>query len=515
MATYFNRTVVPALAVASMLTWLANGLAQEVGPAESPDGSSEQRIQAEQAAIIQLQRQLLELRESSRHDDGVIKRIEELEHELADRTRFLEWWAPSPSADADVASELSKKIKAKRERIASAERWLNDAAAEHETSGRDPQADADFVQVTKELVQLKKQLEELLAEQRARNSPDERIAQLQSALAAREKQFAELTLRYQEMVRDIDESQRARELPKLENATIKVFRLKSLQASAAADTIVAILGERDVRVAPDERANALVVAADEESAKLIEALLLQLDGPAAEEPEGQPGAADGAHVRSLLLRTFWLADGLPEGEGEDAAKFLPASVLQAMSGLGLNEPRLVCQTVNALSGDDQTNHVATFDTNVPALLFKQQAQLKCKGAIRALREGRAEVEATIEVQSPTLSTQLSGSLAMPLGHYMVLGTANSVSFDPAMMGEAGMAMGIGMEGGGYGGESGGRGRGEFGRGGFGGRGTDGGRGAAVDPAIGEIAAPSEPQYNTSHFAFVVQINEAESFTDEK
>lgn len=430
------------LAAAIVVPSTTHCLAQQVPSTDAATSdTSENRIQAVQGEIIELQRQLLELRGQTQ-DESVLRRAKKLEAELADRLRFLEWWQSSSE------------------------------------SGEGGAVDA-----------------------------------LKEQLVARDDALVEMKIRLQAAYEQLEESDRARELPKLENATIKVFSLKSLKASAAADTITAILGEREVRVAPDQRSNALVVAADEESTKLIEALLLKLDDAAAAEAGLQPAVEAEAPSQSLLLRTFWLADGLPEGEGEDASQYLPGSVLKTMKGLGLNEPRLVCQTVNALSRDESADRLATFDTSVPALLFEQQAQLKCKGAIRALREGRAEVEATIEVQSPTLSTQLSGSLAMPLGHYMVLGTANSVSFDPTMMSGAGMmpgmgGMDMGMEGGGDAfadAAARGGGRGDYGGG------MEGGSGAPADPA----AANPEPQYNTSHFAFVVQINEAESFAEEK
>jgi hypothetical protein len=258
-----------------------------------------------------------------------------------------------------------------------------------------------------------------------------------------------------------------------------------------------------------------------------------------------------------MLRTFWLADGLPQGEGEDPAKFLPKSVLAAMDQLGLIEPRLVCQTVNSLSRDANPERIVEFNTNVPALVFDQPAQMSCSGKVLPVRDGRAELEVSIQVSGPMINANLGGSLATPLGHYMVLGTANSVSGDAmAMQGVAGMGMGMGMDGGyggygtGYGGRGGyggGYGRGEGGRGEYG----RGGYGREADPRAAQEelerrmreeqqreaseespqhgrgegdskgnpfaadAGPVQPKFNTSHFAFVVQVIEAESFAEEK
>ena len=121
---------------------------------------------------------------------------------------------------------------------------------------------------------------------------------------------------------------------------------------------------------------------------------------------------------------------------------------------------------------------------------------------------------------------LSGSLITPLGHYMVLGTANSIAGQPtASMGMGEMPGGYGGEfGRGYGGEGGAGGRGgeggAGGRGGFGGEGGRGGEMARGDMAMEEdasAAAPADgegPKYKTSRFAFVVQVIDGESYAPE-
>jgi hypothetical protein len=250
-----------------------------------------------------------------------------------------------------------------------------------------------------------------------------------------------------------------------------------------------------------------------------------------------------------------MADSLPKGEGQDATEFLPESVINATERLGLHEPRLVTQTVNSLAV--AADSAVEFSTSVPAVVFKQPAGLTCSGHMRPLSQDRTTLQVQIQVSGASINCQLGGSLATPLGHYMVLGTANSVVGDPAAMAQAapmGMGMTPGMFGG-YGGGGFGRGGygGEYGRGGEGGylgrpgRGAYGGEAraeeetqaremervgqagpdgsppgpaATVDPATGlpaaaEAAAPAEPKYNTSRFAFVVQVIEGESFPAEK
>jgi hypothetical protein len=363
---------------------------------------------------------------------------------------------------------------------------------------------------------------------------------IQSALMQTRAQLAERERQLADYSKQLAKLERASALPPLQNAEVKVFSLANLSAAEAARTIESLFGLQSLRIATDERANSLIVMGTAESLPVVEALLMRLDQKA--NAEGNPeatAAASPAAPRSLLLRIFWLADGLPIEEGQDATEFLPESVIEATERLGLREPRLVTQTVNSLAvaADSEVE----FSTSVPAVVFKQPAGLNYSGHMRPLAQERAALNVQIQVGGPSINCQLGGSLATPLGHYMVLGTANSVIGDPAMAQVSAMGMGIAPGMGGYGGEMGMYGRprgGEYGRegGAMMGRGAYGrpARGglaaapAAVDPTTGApaegeappagvegAAPPVEPKYNTSRFAFVVQVIEGESFPAEK
>jgi hypothetical protein len=233
-----------------------------------------------------------------------------------------------------------------------------------------------------------------------------------------------------------------------------------------------------------------------------------------------------------LLRVFWLADGLPEGNGQNPGDFLPKSVLQATNKLGLEAPRLVTQTVNslALGREDAVD----FSTNVPAVLLGQPTGLNCEGRLKLVSDDRVRLEMSVHVGGPLVNCELHGSLATPLGHYMVLGTANSVMAEggpsAGMMG-AGPGM---MPGGGQVGPEGGRpgfGRpgqpfrggespraGAPGPGGFGGPEAAAGPGAAPGGEAGGTGTEQQgakPSFNTSRFAFVVQVIEGQSYPAEK
>jgi hypothetical protein len=369
---------------------------------------------------------------------------------------------------------------------------------------RAKEIDAEVAEHNAELERLRKAMAEeesqLVDGQRTRE-----LERLQAALAERDQHLEAMNTRLSEMERE-------RETPPPENAEIKVFALKFVQAGQAAETIDSVFRGGNVRVATDNQANSLVVAGKAETLAVIEALLMKLDAQAHEAAESTTPAAadpDAEAPRSLLLRVYWLADGLPEGEGEPLANYLPIPVIEAMDGLGLDKPRIVGQIVNSLSRDANPGREAPFNTHVPAVIFKQPVQLTCSGKVWPIRNNTAELDVQISVAGNMVNTDLSGSLATPLGHFMVLGTANSVSAERGAF-VPGMAGGeMGMEG--------------MGRGGYGGRGMDGGRGGYAAPPGGFGGAdpaavadqPAEPKYNTSHFAFVVQVNEAESFADEK
>jgi hypothetical protein len=188
-----------------------------------------------------------------------------------------------------------------------------------------------------------------------------------------------------------------------------------------------------------------------------------------------------------MLRLFWLADGISNEEGSDPADVLPSSVLRASKKLGLNNPRLIAQTVNALSVGNRQN--VKFSTNVPAILANQPVGLDCTGVIQLDGHDRTTVEMDVQVAG----CRLEGSLSTPLGHYMVLGTANSMitaqrQAQPAIDPATGLPGGVPGA--------------EFG-------------GPAPEMGV-EGAMPGDPSHlKTSRFAFVVQVIEAESFAPEE
>ena len=349
------------------------------------------------------------------------------------------------------------------------------------------------------------------------SSDSAQLQQLKDALAQQNKQLAER----EKQLATVLAEQRRPSLPPLDNGTIKVFRLMYAQARDASKTVESLFGTHRLRIAVDDRSNSLLVYATPDVLTALDALLPRLDEQAS--PKGsETSTPNTASPRSLLVRVFWLADNLPETAGQNPADFLPKSVLAATNKLGLQSPRLVTQTVNSLATGKE--EAVNFSTNVPAVLFEQPVGMGCEGKLKLVADDRVRLDMGVHVGGPSVNCELKGSMATPLGHYMVLGTANSMIAEGGPMpGSSGMGMGpgamapggrFGRVGPGIGGHEGGARNpaaaapgGEFGR-------------AGADPNAGPVegagvAPPAKPKFETSRFAFVVQVIEGQSYEAEK
>jgi hypothetical protein len=312
-------------------------------------------------------------------------------------------------------------------------------------------------------------------------------------------------------------------LPPLENAQVKVYSLSFVPVQEAASKIESLFGTQTLRVAADERTNSLIVYGKPDSLAALDTLLSRVDEQAnPTKKQDGTGQGGGVAARSLLLRLFWLADGLPQERPEqNAAEYLPKSVLQATKQLGLLSPHLVAQTVTSLAIGRED--YVDFSTNVPALLNHQPTNLASEGRLKLAADDRVRIEMGVHVLGPSVNCDLRGSLATPLGHYMVIGTANSILAQggaPVAMPAGGFGRGFGPGPGipsGPGGGPAGAGMGP--EGGAAPGGFDGGRppaGAFAPGGAGPGGDPQQPapNYIPSRFAFVVQVIEGQSYPPE-
>jgi len=366
---------------------------------------------------------------------------------------------------------------------------------------RDEEKQKEITRLVKELDSVNQEVRERFAALEAVDEEDAKHRAFEQELHATrqqleetQRQLAERQLQLTKTAEQMAKSERDRALPPLDNAEVKVYRLTFAPAGGTADAVEALLGAQAVRVASDERTNSLVVYAKPQSLPAIDALVERLDQHGRVNDDGIAPQTP----PPIMLRVFWLADGLPVEEGTDPAEFLPASVLRAIKKLGLNNPRLVTQTVNSLAADSGD---VDFSTNVPALLLNQMVGFNCTGKMKRTGDNQIGLGMQINVMGPGIHSELKGSIVTPLMHFMVLGTANSVIADQAAM----QGMGMGGE-----------------------MGPEGVAGFAVggpprSPAPGEMGmeggegmAQQQPaKYSTSRFAFVVQVIEGESFPPEE
>jgi hypothetical protein len=323
----------------------------------------------------------------------------------------------------------------------------------------------------------------------------QQMAAMRDQLDHAKQELAQRQMQLAQAAQQMAEQAQGRALPPLENAELRIFHLKYVPAASAAKAIETLFGAGAIRVAVDDRTNSLILLTKPDSLKVMEALLQNLDQEARDDREKkQPQPSKAAAKQSLLLRLFWLADGLPEDEGTDPADVLPSSVLNATKKLGLANPRLVAQAVSSLAVSG--NEAANYSADVPAQLIKRNVLLNYDGKVTLDAGSQAAVAMQVNVSGEAGNSNLQGSLAMPLGHYMVLGTANTLI--PETVARRPRPVGGRMLGG------------EFG--------PEGGRGPGdLVPADGEMGGQARPEmkFDASRFAFVVQVIAAESFPPEE
>ncbi|WP_428306386.1 secretin N-terminal domain-containing protein [Lacipirellula sp.] len=309
-----------------------------------------------------------------------------------------------------------------------------------------------------------------------------------------------------EVIHEYKQSSATPDLPPLPDAEVRVFQMKNTSADAAADKIKLLIGTQPIRIAIDEASNGLIVFGKAEALPQVEQLVIKLEDLAVAGRDGFSAPPVSAFApkeqasprRTLMLRVYWIADDAPDFDVPD--EYLPDTVFTSLNKLGIQVPRLVAQTATSISVEENAGAVP-FSTQVPAVLFEQPMRMILNGDLSATADNRSLVDMHLTIENGGAVCEMNGSLAAPIGHFMVLGTANSVIAGTEMGNGMEMPAGRGMEGGGGMPPT---------------RKVHRGSEEGIFTTEEVSTSPdSTPKLNSTRFAFVVQVVEAESFAPEE
>ena len=348
----------------------------------------------------------------------------------ADASRVVGAEPSNPAAPPSDTAAAQRSVDAKRQEIYDLQQKLIPLLRSQQYSSGDAALRERVAALENEIATRSKQLA-LLSDGGDEASGQARIAEqlaaLQASMADRQGQVERLLGEYQETMKRFEEAQSVSNLPPLKNPVTKVYALKYVEAPRAAAVINDLFGGV-ARIAQDGQR--LIIAADDPPSAQIEVLLSTLDAPASDPPRPTTGSSTDNEEQqgpaTLLVRVFWIGDGVPDKDS--AAADLPTGVISALGQLGLRNPVLIAQAVNSLN--DDASESVSFSTRIPTVAYGQPVELQGEGAAKWLSKERLGINLKLRVEG-AMSCELAGSLAMPLGHYMVLGTANSTIADAA------------------------------------------------------------------------------------
>jgi len=222
------------------------------------------------------------------------------------------------------------------------------------------------------------------------------------------------------------------------NATLLAFSLKYIPAELAAEHLDFLLGKAPTRISYDNDRNLLLIFSTTKILTDIETALTGLDVPAKKKP-GTPPSEMAKSPKTLQVHTFWLADGF---YNQETSEYLPENVIEALQKIGLTNPGIVARSTTSLisktNQKDSTKHSA-FDSSMSVTFNGRVLQFESLGKLYPNRQ-QIDLQMEIIISSTTDVTkpfggmklerhnvcEVTGSLAAPLGHYMVLGTTNYV-----------------------------------------------------------------------------------------
>jgi Bacterial type II/III secretion system short domain len=208
-----------------------------------------------------------------------------------------------------------------------------------------------------------------------------------------------------------------------DNAAISAFSLKYVRPEDIGQALHNITGGGGPRVAIDERTNTLLIAGSPKQMDVAEKLVQTLDQPGKTERNEMP--------ESVQLRIVWLSEGLSDRNMEPPKpSIVSPQVADALRELGMELPQVVCQQLISLTLN-RPDHRAPFHFRVPTDIEDSTWEFQGDGAIVPTANDRYALDFKLALthadpKGPQ-SSELSGSILTPLGHYTVMGTTTFVA----------------------------------------------------------------------------------------
>jgi hypothetical protein len=285
--------------------------------------------------------------------------------------------------------------------------------------------------------------QELLGHRQEREQLQQQRVMLEQQRAMLEQQLRELEIKRAALGQQMSQLQSPQmmmellrgqqNMPRPQDGTLKVFSLQNSRAADAARILSEIMGGGVARMAVDERTNSLLVFADEDTIKIVEALALKLD-----ERSDETNVEMARPGETLQLRIVWLLDGVNGGIDDPTHKLISPEVVDALRELGFADPMVVCQQVTTLTLSNNRGRSGEFNYAVPVLINSQPWHFEGHGQIESMAEERFNLRFDLKFQQRIDANgkrmgqegQLGGSIYTPLGHYTVMGTTTFVAVIP-------------------------------------------------------------------------------------
>ena len=253
-------------------------------------------------------------------------------------------------------------------------------------------------------------------------------AQIEQQAEMLKQQIAPIVAEKEHLMRALreahEEIERHREhsLPPLEETATRVFHLEHIDGNRLKNTIQEILGSDFLRLSSGVSPQTLVVRGGEEALVRAEELIQRMDQPRVSSKSESRSDLP----RSLMVSIFWLSDGQTSPDTQPPAhKYLPGSVINALQKVGIENPFVVQQSNTSIIVEPDVE--TRFEANdLPAIVFGDRLRFNAKGLFRV--DGGDRIRMWMDAF--TDESHVSGSLAAPLDHFVVLGTANYASSEP-------------------------------------------------------------------------------------